>query len=113
MEQKVVFSWNDAGTTGQSHAKNEFRPRSYLLHHNELKQTQKHKTSRRYQEKNLGLSDGFLGTTPKAKSLKKMINWTPLKLKTSALKKTVKSKTNFSKKTNFRWGGNICQTYNC
>ena len=40
-----------------------------------------------------------------------MINWTPLKLKT-ALKKTVKSKTNFSKKTNFRWGGNICQTYN-
>lgn len=79
-----------------------------------MKQTQKHKTSRRYQEKNLGLSDGFLGTTPKAKSLKKiMINWTPLKLKTSALKKTVKSKTNFSKKTNFRWGGNICQTCNC
>ena len=39
-----------------------------------------------------------------------MINWTPLKLKTSALKKTVKRKTNFSKKTNFRWGGNICQT---
>ena len=27
MEPKVVFSWNDDGTAGQSHAKNEFRSR--------------------------------------------------------------------------------------